>query len=250
MLINYPSEKDNFKQPVVPLKAHWKAGWLYGRLLRERDTLSGPLRISQSAVQMSSTGDSCNSLTSKLITELLWHFILGKLISLHKRLHLVWKMTNCGHGVIGRTKQPTLIYVPCLRGRVKWQRKAERERLENCATTREPVIRPSSAPVGWSSDGPHRWCAQIKNPPWLWRLAFEGGEYSSVNHAFSWKGLGILKAWHNKGVVLGTVFWFWVQRTNVIVFDMWDSVVLKCDACYYFLQIENFDTLIKQCHHV
>lgn len=128
MLINYPSEKDNFKQPVVPLKAHWKAGWLYGRLLRERDTLSGPLRISQSAVQMSSTGDSCNSLTSKLITGLLWRFILGKLISLHKRLHLVWKMTNCGHGVIGRTKQPTLIYVPCLQGRVEWQRKAERER--------------------------------------------------------------------------------------------------------------------------
>ena len=47
--------------------------------------------ISQSAVQMSYTGDSCNSLTSKLIMGLLWRFILGKLILLHKRLHLLWK---------------------------------------------------------------------------------------------------------------------------------------------------------------
>lgn len=63
---------------------------------------------------MSYTGDSCNSLTSKLIMGLLWHFFLGKLISLHKRLHLMWKVTNCGRHVKG--KGPSGVCVCCLRG--------------------------------------------------------------------------------------------------------------------------------------
>lgn len=136
-------------------------GWLWGRLWEREPCFSPTAGISQSAVQMSSTGDSCNSLTSKLITELLWRFILGKLISFHKRLHLMWKMTNCSHGTMWRTGQPALISVACLQG-TEEKRGREIEWGENWARTSDTVMKPSSAPVGPTSDEPHRWCSQIK----------------------------------------------------------------------------------------
>lgn len=179
MLINCPSESGHFRWWAVPLKAQWKAD------CRVEPCFSPTAGISQSAVQMSSTGDSCNSLTSKLITELLWRFILGKLISFHKRLQRLWKMTNCGHRVMWRTKQPALISAPCLQGSEE-QKGREIEEGENWARTSDTVMKPSSAPVGSSSDEPHRWFGQIKTLLGYEDQALNEGIHFVVCQSLSW----------------------------------------------------------------
>lgn len=183
---------------------------------------------------MSSTGDSCNSLTSKLITELLWRFILGKLISFHKRLHLVWKMTNCGHGVMWRTKQPALISVPCLQG-TEEKRGIEIEQGENWARTSDAVMKPSSAPAGSSSDKPHRWLSQIKTQRGYKDYALNEGIHSVVCQTLSpnCNMEDILKSCTNMGLVAGSFLWFKPRWLVVLKCFFW----FICDVLFQRLVV-------------
>lgn len=93
-------------------------------------------------------------------------------------------MTNCGHTVMWRTKQPALISVPCLQG-TEEQRGREIEQRENWARTSDIVMKPSSAPVGSSSDETHRWLGQIKTQLGYEDQALKEGIHSVVCQSLS-----------------------------------------------------------------
>lgn len=114
-------------------------------------------------------------------------------------------MTNCGHGVMWRTKQPALISVPCLQG-TEEQRGREIEQGENWARTGNSVMKLSTTPVGSSSDKPHRWHGQIKTQFGYKDEALNEGIHSVVCHSLSrnCNMVDILKSWPNKGFVAGS----------------------------------------------
>lgn len=87
-------------------------------------------------------------------------------------------------------------------------REAERDRAkgENWARTSDAVMKPSSAPVGLSSDESHRWLGQIKTQHAYKEQALKEGIHSVVCQSLSTNCNmeDILKSWPNMSMVAGS----------------------------------------------